>query len=104
MNDVSNLVNKIKRFSKIPICSGFGIKTPADAKDISSIDIQGVVVGTAFVDFIEKNLNDKQLKILEKLQKFCKTSLMNNWIKNKILSFRKQKINLKKIALQIRSR
>ena len=35
--------------------------TPDDAKDISSIDIQGVVVGTAFVDFIEKNLNDKQL-------------------------------------------
>ena len=61
LDDVKNLVNKIKKFSKIPICSGFGIKTPDDAKDISSIDIQGVVVGTAFVDFIEKNLNDKQL-------------------------------------------
>ncbi len=71
LENVKNLINKIKKFSKIPICSGFGIKTPNDAKEISSFDIQGVIVGTAFVDFIEKNLNDKQLP--ENVGKITKT-------------------------------
>ena len=39
----------------------FGIKTPADAEEIASTGVQGVVVGTTFVDYIEKNLNDTNL-------------------------------------------
>ena len=36
-------------------------KTPEDAKEIASIGVEGIIVGTAFVDYIEKNLNDTNL-------------------------------------------
>ena len=61
LSNVKNLINKIKKYSRIPVCSGFGIKTPEDAKEISSINVEGVIVGSTFVDYIENNLNEKEM-------------------------------------------
>ena len=61
LSNVKNLINKIKKYSRIPVCSGFGIKTPEDAKEISSINVDGVIVGSTFVDYIENNLNEKEM-------------------------------------------
>ena len=47
--------------TNLPVCSGFGIKTPNDAQEIASTGVEGVIVGTTFVDYIEKNLNDTNL-------------------------------------------
>ena len=45
----------------IPICSGFGIKTPVDAKKIANSGCDGVVIGSAFVKYIQDNIDDKNL-------------------------------------------
>ena len=60
-DNVLKMYSDIKKLTNIPVCSGFGIKTPADAEEIASTGVQGVVVGTTFVDYIEKNLNDINL-------------------------------------------
>lgn len=46
-------LDEIRKHTKLPICVGFGIKTPEDAKAMSGI-ADGVVVGSALVDTIAK--------------------------------------------------
>ena len=58
---VKKMVEKIKNHTNLPVCSGFGVKTPQNAKEIASTGVEGVIVGTAFVDYIEKNLDDTNL-------------------------------------------
>ena len=55
---VKKMVEKIKNHTNLPVCSGFGVKTPQNAKEIASTGVEGVIVGTTFVDYIEKNLDD----------------------------------------------
>ncbi len=66
---VENQVKKIKNQTNLPICVGFGIKTPEDAKKISSI-ADGVVVGSSIVELIEKKQPiDKIFKHIQLLAK-----------------------------------
>ncbi|WP_440937695.1 tryptophan synthase subunit alpha [Candidatus Pelagibacter sp.] len=58
---VKNFIDKIKAISNIPVCTGFGIKTPADAKKMANTRPSGVIVGSAFVKYIQDNLGDKNL-------------------------------------------
>jgi len=46
-------VARIKASTDVPVCVGFGIKTPAAAADIAGVS-DGVVVGSAIVDRIGK--------------------------------------------------
>ena len=48
---VSENVARIKRHTDLPVCIGFGIRTPEQAAQMSSIG-DGVVVGSALVDVI----------------------------------------------------
>ena len=59
--DVNNFVKKIRDITNLPVCSGFGIKTPENAKNIAKTGCDAVVVGSAFVKYIQDNLDDKQL-------------------------------------------
>tara|TARA_B100001057_G_C22801382_1_gene931654 strand:+ start:985 stop:1785 length:801 start_codon:yes stop_codon:yes gene_type:complete len=59
--DVSNFVKKIQKLTKLPICSGFGIKSPKDAVKIAGTGCQGVIVGSAFVKYIQDNIENKDL-------------------------------------------
>lgn len=72
--DVLGMVKKIKSQTSLPVCSGFGIKTPKDAKMIAKTNCQGVVVGSTIVAYIEKNLKDKNLpkKIGKLIKSFTK--------------------------------
>ena len=60
-NTVKSFIDKIKKISKIPICTGFGIKTPEDAKKMAMAGPSGVIVGSAFVKYIQENMDDKNL-------------------------------------------
>ncbi len=46
-------LDEIRKHTKLPICVGFGIKTPEDAKAMAEIS-DGVVIGSALVDLISK--------------------------------------------------
>ena len=58
---VKKFIDKIKEISNIPVCTGFGIKTPEDAKKMANTGPSGVIVGSAFVKYIQDNLGDKNL-------------------------------------------
>ena len=60
-NDVTNFVKRIKKLTNIPICSGFGIKTPEDAKKMANSGCNGIIVGSTFVKYIQDNINAQDL-------------------------------------------
>jgi tryptophan synthase alpha chain len=53
---VTQAVTRIKRHTKLPVCVGFGIRTPETARTIAA-HADGVVVGTAVVDVIRNSLD-----------------------------------------------
>ena len=75
--DVKKLEPEIKlvrEFTNLPVCVGFGIKNPEDAKRVSHI-ADGVVVGSAIIEKIEAGFSQEQT--LE----FVRT--LTNAVKNK---------------------
>ena len=53
---VGEAVARIKRHTSLPVCVGFGIRTPNMARDIARA-ADGAVVGTALVDALAKSLD-----------------------------------------------
>ena len=53
---VSHAVARIKRHTKLPICVGFGIRTPEAARAIAA-NADGAVVGSALVDALRNSLD-----------------------------------------------
>ncbi len=53
---VSAAVARIKRHTKLPVCVGFGIRTPEAARAIAE-NADGAVVGTALVDALHGSLD-----------------------------------------------
>src|SRR5690606_41926912 len=49
-------LEEIRKLTSLPICIGFGIKTPVDVKNLSQY-ANGVVVGSAIVKHIHENPN-----------------------------------------------
>jgi tryptophan synthase alpha chain len=55
---VGDAVARIKRHTKLPVCVGFGIRTPQAARAIAE-KANGAVVGTALVDALRDSLDTK---------------------------------------------
>ena len=53
---VGEAVARIKRHTKLPVCVGFGIRTPEAARGIAQ-NADGAVVGTALVDALRTSLD-----------------------------------------------
>jgi tryptophan synthase alpha chain len=53
---VAEAVTRIKRHTKLPVCVGFGIRTPEAARAIAQ-NADGAVVGTALVDALQGSLD-----------------------------------------------
>ncbi len=62
---IQSQINGLRKKTSLPICVGFGVKTPATAEAIASI-ADGVVVGSAIVDKIEKK------ESTDEILSFCK--------------------------------
>jgi len=58
--DIVSNVRMIKRSTQKPVCVGFGISSPSQARSIAKI-ADGVIVGSAVIKLIEKNLKNKNL-------------------------------------------
>ena len=61
LDEVKKMIKRIKNHTDLPICSGFGIKSPEDAKKIANAGCDGVIVGSSIVDFITRNIDDTKL-------------------------------------------
>ena len=53
-----DLLNRVRRHTSLPLAIGFGISTPSQAKICAKAGADGVIVGSAIVEIIERNLND----------------------------------------------
>jgi tryptophan synthase alpha chain len=53
---VTDAVAGIKRHTKLPVCVGFGVRTPEQARAIAQ-GADGIVVGSALVDAVRKSLD-----------------------------------------------
>jgi tryptophan synthase alpha chain len=53
---VNDAVARIKRHTKLPVCVGFGVRTAEQARTFAQ-GADGVVVGSALVDTVRKNLD-----------------------------------------------
>ncbi len=67
---IKDHINQIKKISKKPVCIGFGVSTPKQVKNLSSFS-DGVIVGSAIINRIEKNLPDKK-KAVKSASAFAK--------------------------------
>lgn len=69
---VKPLIADVRKTSRVPIAVGFGISKPEHVKEVIEAGADGVIVGSAFVNLIAKNLGDRQ-RMLRELDQFGKT-------------------------------
>ncbi len=75
IQEVQSKVREIQQQIKLPLCIGFGVRTPEDAKTLSKIS-DGVVVGSALVSELEKGGKKKgPLLLTRKVAAFKKAVL-----------------------------
>ncbi len=58
ITSIDAALTRLRKVTDLPIAVGFGIKTPEQAKDIAKV-ADAVVVGSAFVNIIGENLDNK---------------------------------------------
>ena len=76
---VNSQISRIKKYTDLPVVSGFGIKTDDDVKIFSKSIADGIVIGSGIVEKIQevsKNENDKT-KIANFVKEFCSKLITN---------------------------
>ena len=66
-----DLMQRLRRFTDKPLCAGFGISKPFHVKSIINAGSDGVIVGSAIVDLIGKNIGNKE-KILNNVYSYVR--------------------------------
>ncbi len=69
--ETKNNVKKVKRLTSKPVCVGFGISGARQAHDMALLS-DGVIVGSAIIGIIEKNLSDKK-KMVRDIGRFARS-------------------------------
>jgi tryptophan synthase alpha chain len=69
--DISSQIKLIRTSTKLPIAVGFGISNPDQVRDVLATGADGVIVGSAIIDIIEKNLSQPDL--VNKVAEFVRT-------------------------------
>ncbi len=79
INKVNSQINRIKKFTNLPIVAGFGIKSEKDVKTFSNSNCSGIVVGSAIVEKIQKNIkkNKKKHILANIIKDYCKKMIKN---------------------------
>ncbi|MDI6883561.1 MAG: tryptophan synthase subunit alpha [Hadesarchaea archaeon] len=68
---VRPLIARVQKASRVPVAVGFGISKPEHVATVIKSKADGAIVGSAFVNFIAKNLNNER-KMLQELDRFGK--------------------------------
>ena len=71
MSKVWSLVEKLRRFTDLPLGVGFGISTAAQAAEVGRV-ADGVVVGSTFVKAIESTPDGELLDRIERMARDLK--------------------------------
>ena len=76
---VNSQISRIKKYTDLPVVSGFGIKTEEDVKVFSRSNADGIVIGSGIVEKIQevsKNETNKN-KIADFVKDFCSKLIIN---------------------------
>lgn len=65
------LIKRVRKFTNKPLCVGFGISSPQHVKDVINACADGVIVGSAIVHIVERNLKNKK-KMMNEMVDFIK--------------------------------
>ena len=57
--EIKKNIKEIKKYAKVPILAGFGIKSPEDAKILSNC-ADGIIIGSSIVKMIEEGSSTKE--------------------------------------------
>lgn len=57
-NLVKPLIDRLKRITTVPVCVGFGISSPAHARQVADDGADGVIIGSRIVKIIEDHAGD----------------------------------------------
>lgn len=60
-----DLIKRVKGVATIPVAVGFGVSLPEHARKIVDSGADGVIVGSAIVKIIERNVSDKEKMVHE---------------------------------------
>ncbi len=63
--DALDLLHRVRNHTSLPLALGFGISTPEQVKTCVQAGADGVIVGSAIVDMVEKYLHDQQAMTAE---------------------------------------
>ncbi len=58
-NSTLEMIKRIKKNTKTPLCVGFGISKPEHVKSVIKAGADGAIIGSSIVHLIEKNLGTK---------------------------------------------
>ena len=74
LDKVNLQIEKIKKYTTIPVVSGFGIKNEDDVKAFSKSKADGIVLGSAIVDEIQKKSSETMDKhiVANFINDYCK--------------------------------
>lgn len=68
--DLKAFVDRVRSKANVPLAVGFGISTPEQVNEVSSL-AEGVVVGSAVIGAIDSKINGSPADRAEALEKFC---------------------------------
>ena len=79
IDKVNAQISRIKKYTNLPVVSGFGIKTPEDVKNFSKSNADGIVIGSAIVEKIQEisKKSDDKHNVAKFIKDFCKEMIAN---------------------------
>ena len=79
IDKVNAQISRIKKYTDLPVVSGFGIKTPEDVKNFSTSNADGIVIGSAIVEKIQEisKKSDDKHNIAKFIKDFCEEMISN---------------------------
>ena len=79
IDKVNAQISRIKKYTNLPVVSGFGIKTPEDVKNFSKSNADGIVIGSAIVEKIQEisKKSDDKHNIAKFIKDFCEEMIAN---------------------------
>ena len=79
IDKVNAQISRIKKYTDLPVVSGFGIKTPEDVKNFSKSNADGIVIGSAIVEKIQEisKQSDDKHNIAKFIKDFCEEMISN---------------------------